>query len=277
MTMASRIRIGEVWDSTLDAARGRARVIAPIALAALFVPGAVLNAVALFGGEGAAVPYALGTLAATALVIWGLLAIAAVVTDPATTRADAVAQANRRFGAAIANGVVLGLVVLVALLPAVIALAGAGIDWGALQGPQPNIARALAGASPGAIRFASLYGLVFVGLWLWLMGRTALTYPVALNERRGLGAVGRSFQLTRGAGAKLMAVFLLFLVVLRLLTAAVQGAVAVPVRLLLGRGSEATALFAGGLAAGLVSTALVALFCIFTGRLYVAAAGVPGD
>jgi len=276
MMSGSRIRIGAVWDSTLDAARGRAGVIAPLALGALFVPGAVLNAVALFGGAGAAVPYALGTLAATALVIWGLLAIVAVVTDPATTRADAVAQANRRFGPALANGLLLGIIILALLSPAVIALLSAGIDWAALQGPRPDVRRALAGASPGAIRFASLYGLLFVGLWLWLMGRTALTYPVALNERRGLGAVGRSFQLTRGAGARLTAMFFLFLVVLRLLTAAVQGVVAVPVRLMLGAGSEAWALFAGGLAAGLVSTALVALFCVFTGRLYVAAAEVRG-
>lgn len=268
---ASRIRIGPVWESTLDAARGRAALISPIALGAIFAPGVVVNVIALATGGLPMMLAALLSLAVVVALIWGMLAIIAIVTDPATTRRDAIEQASRRLPAALGSGLLLGVIILAAVLPALIALSRAGINWAALQGPRPDMGRALLTADPALVRFASFYLLGFLVFWLWLASRAMLTYAVALNERRGAGTIGRAIALTRGATVRLMAVMLLFAVTVQITTRLVSGLVATVMRLVLGGDQLAVAVLTGGIAGGLVSTVLVTVFCVFTGRLYVAA------
>jgi len=277
---AGRIRIAEVWDSTLDAARGRAGVIAPIALGAFFVPAVVQNGLGAFVRPSApmlpmaatpiAVALALGVLV---LTLWGQIAIVAVVSDPATTRADAVRQANRRIGPALANTAVLALGAVLVLVPFLIALVLSGATFATIGDAAGGTRMTMTAGSGGARLFASLYILGLAVFSIWLSARIMLLNAVALNERRGLGAIGRSIALTRGATARLVGVLVLYAVVLVVTMLVAQAAVAIPLRLAV---SAPVALFVAALAGSLVSTVLVALFCIFTGRLYVAAAEAAG-
>jgi len=271
-------RIGDVWDSTVDAARGRAKVIAPVALLAFFLPGLLQNAIVAYADPqagGTVGLMGLVTIATLVVAVWGQLTIIAIATDPATTRPDASAQGARRFLPALGIGVLMALIVLVASLPFFIALAASGIDFRALSQMAPGTQPDLSGAATGPVVFAFLYLLVFLGFMLWLAGRLMLAYAVVLNERRGAGALRRSLQLTAGMTGKLIGVLVLYVVVLGIVAFAVQSVVFFLFRIPLGEEGIATATFLGAVAGGLVTSALAALFCVFTARLYVATAGVP--
>ena len=87
-------RIGDVWDSTVDATRGRAGVIAPVALIGVFLPGVAQSIVTLFGEPQSGTTTLLtGLIAIVTLVaaVWAQLTIIGIATDPGTTRAEASA------------------------------------------------------------------------------------------------------------------------------------------------------------------------------------------
>ena len=267
------VRMGTVWDRTQDVLRGRAGIMAPIAVLAIFLPTVVNNAVAAYGQPvpGAAPnPGVSALLALVALVvlvasIWGQLALLAIATDPATTRADAGRQATQRLLPALGIVVVLIAVIILLFLPAIVPLIRAGLDF--------NNPQSMQALSPGAVSFAGLYILVFFLLALVLGARLILLNPVILNERRGLGAILRSFQLTRGLTWRIIGVMLLFGVLLLISMLAVQAVTALVLRLVLGADALPTITFLAATAGAVVSTALTVVAAAFTAQLYVAVAG----
>jgi hypothetical protein len=272
------VRIGDVWDSTMDAARGRAGVIAPVALIGFFVPGVLQNAVAAYGDPNAGSTAVL--MIAVALIVlagalWGQLTVIGIASDPATTRPQASDDARRRLLPALGVGLLMGLIAFVALLPFFIAMLMSGIDWTALSQPGAEMSVAMPEGAGGPILFAFFYLFIFVGLALWFGARVLLAYAVVLHERRGAGAIRRSLELTRGLTWKLLGVLLIYGIVLLVAMAAVQSVMFLLVRLPLGQAGASTATFLGAVAGQLVASVLVAVFCVFCARLYVALAGAP--
>ena len=275
---AATTRIGDVWDSTVDAARGRAGVIAPVALLGFFLPGVVQSLVTLFGDpDSVATVLLTGLIAIATLVVavWAQLAIIGIATDPATTRAEASREAWRRVPPLLGLSLLMGLALLVAMIPFGIAAAASGIDYRAMAQAQAGAAPDLSGVSTGAILFAFFYMVALIGLLVWLGTRLVLLSAVILNERRGVGAFRRALALTRGMTLKLIGVLILYVIVLLVATFAVQTAVFLLVRLPLGESGLGAATFVGAIAGGLLTTVFTALFCVFTARLYVARAGAP--
>ena len=266
-------RIGDVWDSTTDVLAGRAGVIAPLALAAFVLPSAVQNAIRLYGapGPGAAAIVALIGLAGLLANLWAQLAIIAVASHPATDRAEAGRLALRRLPANLLVLLVLfGLGVLLAL-PVVATLIATHYDFTAAAaykgtGTMPPIA-------PGAFGFLALYSLVLIGLGLWISARLFLVNAVILNEHRALGALRRSFELTRGLTWKLIGVALLFFVVFSVSLLAAQSVVGIVFRLALGPENIATSQFMAAIAAALVTAAFTSVVQVFAARLYAAVTG----
>src|SRR5690606_37536284 len=92
-----------------------------------------------------------------------------------------------------------------------------GYDLGAaMEGAMPTI-------PPAAGIPVALYILVLVPLLLWLFARLSVTTPVVVGEARMLGAIPRSWALTRGHALKIVGVFLLYLVVSLVAVGAAQG------------------------------------------------------
>jgi len=274
----ARTRIGDVWDSTVDAARGRAGVIAPVAAIGFFLPGvaqALAQLLAPSRPGTAGVLIALIGIATLVAAVWAQLTIIGIATDPATTRAEASAAAWRRFLPAIGVSLLMGLIVTIAAVPLIGALVASGIDFRALSQAQPGTAPDLTGASTGAIMFAFFYMLALAAFLVWLGARLLLTTAVVLNERRGAGAIRRSIALTRGMTWKLLGVLILYLVVLLVAAFAVQTAAFLLIRLPLGEDGAGLATFVGAVAGGLVTATFSAVFSVFTARLYVARAGAP--
>ena len=266
------VRIGNVWDDASDVLVGRAGVLLPIAAVAFFLPTAIgaANRAYLPDSVGKAVVAMLIAIAALLVQLWGQLAIVAVASDPATTRADAGAAGIRRLGPALLVTLVLLAGTVIALLPIGAVVAATRFDWHAAA----TSGNAVPTEMPaGARAFCTLYGLLLLAGLSWLGARLFVLMPIVLNERRGIGAFGRSFQLTRGLALRLIGVTILFGIVLLVASWAAKAVVFVVLRLVLGGGAAATATFLSELAVAAVQAALVTVAIVFAARLYAALVG----
>lgn len=269
------VRINTVWESAVEAVRGRAGLIAPIAFGALFLPSVAQAAVQAYlapqpGAAAAAGPAAIGflvTVAALVVTLWGALAITALTSHPSTTRSEATGRATARLLPLIGVTLVAGFALVLVLLPALIAIAASGVDLAAMQaGQRPEI-------GGGAAAFIGLYFVVAAVLLLWIFARLLPLVPTVLHERLGLRAIGRAFRMTKGMGLRLVGVLLIYGIVLLVASGAAQFVFGIPARLLLGADGSATAQFIGGIAGAAVATVLSVLSYAFVARLYAALSG----
>lgn len=267
------VKIGAVWESAVEAARGRAGMILPIAAGALFVPSVIQTGVQTYsvqpGAAATAGTAALGLLSLPLmlLTLWGALAITAITSHPDTSTRDAARQATARLLPLVGVWLALGLAALLLVIPLVVLLAAAGVNMAAFSMPgyRPDLG--------GLGLVAALYLLAVGGLALWLLARLLPIVPVVLHERLGLGAIGRAFRLTRGMGGRLVGVLILYVVVLGVASLAVTAVLGLLFRLVLGGDNAATAAFLGGIAGAAVSTVLGVLSYAFVSRLYAASSG----
>ena len=264
-----KVSIGNVWDSTTDVLAGRAGLLAPIAAAAFLLPGAAQAAVSSYGGTstaGAAIGVVVAILALVA-GLWGQLTIIGVASDPDATRSAAGEAARRRLPAALLVSLVIGAIFVAAVLPIVAALWAGGFDLKAASasGEQPSIA-------PAAALFSFVYALLLIVAAFWFGARLMVLSPVVLHERRAIGAIGRSLQLTRGLTLKLIGTALLLLLVYFVAALAVRYVVFIPLRLLLGANQIATATWLGAIASAAVGAVFSTVVAVFTARLYAALA-----
>lgn len=271
-------RIGDAWDATTDVLAGRAGLLAPIAALGFFLPSAVQTAIRAYGGPtpGIAALGASVALLALGLVLWAQLAVIAVASDPATTRAQASRLGLQRLPRALLVAAVLVALFVLAVLPIAGVLLASGFDFQAAAA-QSGSAAPLP-VAPGALLFSLFYGLALAVAGLWLGARLFLVNAVVLNEARGLGALRRSFRLTGGLTIKLIGAALLFLLVYLVAALAAQAVVGVVFRLILGPGQIATATFLAGLAGAAVGAVFNTIVAVFAARLYVAVrARAEGD
>jgi hypothetical protein len=263
----ARARMGDVWDSTVQAVGGRLPMILPVAALTLFAPSVVQAAVQAYAPPGVAPRPAvlLVSLALLVITLWGGLAITAMLSSPATTRGSAMGQASARLPVALGLTVVALLALVVAVLPIGFAIGSSGIDMAALQAGNPAAMEAI---TPGIRRFTALYGIALVLVMIWLGARLLPLNAVIANERRGLGSFARAFSLTRGLTWRLLGVTILFVIVLLVATSAAQLVTGIVFRLVLGADSIATATFLAGAAAAVVSTGFTILAYGFVARLW---------
>lgn len=262
------VRIGTVWDRTVEVIGGRTAMLGGIAMLTLFLPSVIRDAIAYaVAGSAAARPLlgALGLFAAIA-TLWGVLALTAVSSDPSTDRSTGL-----RLGAAALPSTILAVVVILiafALLfvPGAILLDRAGFDFAAAARGLPQTP-----LSPGAMGAFALYALVYSVFLLWAAARLALLYPVLVNERRGLKSIARSFDLTRGLVWKIVGVLILYGIVLIVSLGAATTVAGLIFRLATGSGNPALVTFLAGIVGAVVTTIFAVLQTVFTAQLYVAA------
>lgn len=267
------VKMGNVWDRASAVLNARAAVLAAVAIPTLWLPGVVRAALTAYvvpdvtagGGRAVAIALALVSLALAVVSVWGQLALIAIATDPAITRSAAARRATARLLPAVGIALLLLIALLVILIPPIAAVARADIDWAGVSAGtvRPAIA-------PGVAVFIGVYGLL-VGIVLLFVGpRLMPLHAVVLHEARGIGAVRRSWALTRRHTWRLIGVLLLFGIVLSVAVGAAQSVTGVIVRLILGPDGIATATFVAAIVAGAVSTALAVAAVVFTGQLYLA-------
>ena len=265
------VRMGNVWDRAVEVLRGRSSILGSIAVGAIFVPTLVSNAVSTFltptpGATVGASTGAIGAVLALAVLlvsVWGQLAMLAVSSDPATTRADAGRQATQRLLPALGIVLLLGVIFTLAFMPLVFILMRAGVNFTA-----PNAMQTVSAGTAGS---ASLYILVLMVLGLIVGARLLLLNAVIVNERRGIGAIMRSVRLTRGMTLRVIGLMLLFGLVLLVPMIAVQSVVGLIARLVLGGDAPGLVAFLASAAGAVVTTVFSVVAAAFTAQLYVAA------
>ena len=265
------IRMGTIWDRSVEVMRGRSSILTTIAALTIFLPAVVRAGIAAYaapGSPGAAMIGGLATLVTTVIAIFGGLALIAVASDPATDSGRAYAIARARLLPAIGLSLLLLLGLAVLLIPAGALLVASGIDFSAAARGETTTPTSMA---PIALLF--LYMLVAFVVMIWLAARLSLFNPVIVNERAGIATFARSWTLTRGLTWRIIGVFLLFGVVVGVTVLAVQLVSGLVFALLLGQSQRATALFLAAVCVAVVTTVYTVVQSTFLAQLYNAVTG----
>jgi uncharacterized membrane protein YbaN (DUF454 family) len=261
------ISMGNVWDRTAEFLSDNLGAILPIALVGIFVPAVIsANFSELQQGAtpGLKAALGIGSLLLAIVSFWGQLAIIALALDPAHGR-SAGGVALRRLPAALLVTLVILLVGLLATIPFGVILALNGVDLSAMStGTIPTPPTGAAGAM-------LIYALLLIPLALWLFARLSVTMPAIVGERLALGALARSWKLTRGVALRIVGVIILYVVVSIVASSAAQFGIGSIFRLLTGATSGISiASVLTTIIVAAVSTAFTVLGTAFTAKLFVA-------
>jgi len=262
------VRMGLVWDRTTEVLQGRSGILARLALLYLFLPGVVSAGVSSIVTPNSALAILSGliSIAATVLLIMGVLAITAVASDPAVDGAHAQRIAAARLLPALAAVALIIVALLLVALPiiALIVQSGATLD--------PVTQRFdLSTATPGSLGTAGLITLAAAVLGIWVSVKLVPLFAVIVNERLGLGAARRSFRLTRGSVLRLLGVIILYVIVVLVAMAAATSVVGLIARLLLGADAASGVAFVVGVVSSAVTAVATVVQTVFYARFYVAA------
>jgi hypothetical protein len=268
------VKMGTVWDRTVEFLGDEIGTLVPIALLAILVPTSInSNLWALMPNAAPGLRLAAGVavLALSILVLWGQLAVTALALYPA--RHGATAAATRRLPAALAVMLIVVVACLVAAVPFGVILAASGVD------PATLGTQELPAIPPGAGLGLGLYALLLFGVGLWLAARLMLVTPIVVAERRALGAFGRSFALTRGLALKIIGVLFLFVLVSWVAQGAATLVFGSIFRLVTNGegGAVSLASVLTTIVVAVVETGFTVLGTAFTAKLYAALAPSPAS
>lgn len=261
------ITMGAVWDRTAEFLSDNLGAILPIALLAIFVPAVISGSLGDLrhdAAPGLAAGLGLGSLALALVAFWGQLALTALALAP-SHGLSATGVATRRFPAALLVMLVAAAAALLAIVPVGVILVASGVDLEAVTSTSmPEIPSSAAGG-------AAVYLLVLLPVMLWLAARLVVILPVIVGERRALGAIPRSWKLTRGATLSILGVIILYAVVSIVANLAATTAFGAIMYLVAGRADGLSlASVLTTIVGGAVSTAFTVLGVAFTAKLFVA-------
>lgn len=268
-----QVRIGTVWDRTVDVLQGRAGMLAALAFGFMIAPTLIGNALTAFAPAGTAVQALAGlvNIAASLLLLAGLLAVTAVASDPAVDRRAAAAAGFRRLGPALGVLVVVILAAALVILPIAWLAVSSGATYNAVSG-KVDVSR----ASGSGVALAGFLSIAAAIAGLWVSAKLVPLFGVVVNERRGMGALARSFALTRGATLRLIGVLILYFIVLAVVMRAATSVVGVVARLLLGAEAGATVAFIVAIVSALLTALGSVVQSVFYAQFYVAARDAEG-
>lgn len=218
------VKMGAVWDRTTKFLRANSGAVMTIAGLAIFLPTVVsqIAQLALAGDDPTQMSAAGGIigLITTIVTIFGQVALVALAIDATLGTGGAFSVAGRRLLPVIGVSILVALIFFLLFLPFVFILFGSGVDFAALQAGDTSAMPELGG---GTALFLALYTLVLIPIMFWLAARLSVVMPVVVWERLGIGAIGRTFRLTKGYALKIVGIFILFLIVFIVASMAVVG------------------------------------------------------
>ncbi|WP_033922239.1 glycerophosphoryl diester phosphodiesterase membrane domain-containing protein [Sphingomonas sp. 37zxx] len=266
------VKMSTVWDRTTEFLGTHAAAVMPIAVLAILLPtvlAGTLEAWRLTLDPFSQAAIGVGGLVLTIVTLWGTTAITALAIEPVGA-AGAAAIANRRLLPVIGVTIALLLGLSLLLLPALGIVLVGGIDIAALasaqSGTMPDI-------NPTAVLAAAAYVLVASLVLLWLAARLVIVTPVVVAERRGLGAITRAWQLSRGHALRIIGMILLYGLIAGIATLAAQAAFGTILGLTLGTpGTFGIDTVLTALLVGVVTVVISVVQSVFVAKLYSALA-----
>lgn len=266
------VDMGTIWDRTTRFLGDNLRAWLPVLLLAIFIPQTVSDILQLASASvGQATAQVAGLLLAL-VGLWGQLFVVALALDPGAGAAAARATATGGLVRALIVMLALFVVAIVLLAPLGVVLAMGGVDLTQLNGQTQQLSPDL---STGARLFLGLYFLALLIVALFVTARLVPLYPVVLGERLSLGAIGRSFAVTRGMTWKLIGVLLLFVVVFAVAAVAARSVIGVIVGLIApADGTLTPAAVVSAILGALVTALFTLVIAVFSTQVYRAV--VPG-
>lgn len=267
--------MGTVWDRATEFLGDNIGTVTPIAVAAIFVPASINDAIAPLGTANPELQnwVSLAGLVLAIVAIFGQLAIMALALDSNRTAGAAVQAAFGKMLWAVIITVLLLAGLVVALAPIAFIAVAAGLDTsGFATNDQAAISAAIGALSGSVVLSILVYMLVWAVAAIWVSSRLTLAYPALIGENRGLGAIRRSWALTKGLAWKIVGVLLLYIIVSAVSGLAAKAAFGGVLGLIAGGaepGSLASVLTS--VAVGAVGTAFEVLQAAFVAKLFVAA------
>lgn len=218
------VKMGAVWDRTTKFLRANGGAVMTIAGLAIFVPtviGGVLQA-AMVGDDPTAMGGGVVVISIVSAIIsmLGQIALVALAIDATLGVGGAFSVAGRRLLPVIGVSILLSLLFALLILPLLVVMFSSGVDWAALQAGDSST---MPEFSPGTGVFMLVYMLALIPVFLWLAARFSVLLPVIVWERLGVGAIGRTFRLTKGYALKIMGIFILFGIVAMIVLFAITG------------------------------------------------------
>lgn len=267
------VSMGTVWDRATEFLSDNLSAIFPLALFAIFLPLAIAQSIQPLTASG-------GSTALIALLLWvglsiaskwGSVAIMALALDAVGGRKAAITTANRRFLPIVGVSLLLLIGFFALLFPPAIAVGLSGFDT------QAAVRSGKMELGDGLGSFVTLYLVFLLGVFIWLAARLLLLAPTILVERRGIGAIARSFKLTRSVQWKIIGVAILFVIVMMVSVLAAKFVFGSIFGMIAG--GDAPVTLGSVLTSTVVSVVLTAfsvLAAAFTGKLYLAVRDARG-
>jgi hypothetical protein len=261
------LSISKAWDETAEFAKREMGAVFPIALALIMLPSILLQVLGSMlitpGSTSGTLPQLLMVLIVLALDIVGTIAISALAIGRESVVGSAIRRGFRRLPAMLGAALLVALASVV-ILTIIAALVGVQVED--LQSSPPP---------ESAIGKLALMGLIFLAIALVFWAKLMLMTPVAAAEEGGpIAIIRRSWRLTAGHFLKLLVFSILMLVVLVVVSVAVNAVFGTLLRVVddpLKPGTIANLLLL--VICGVVNAGLVVLFTTMTSRIYARLAG----
>lgn len=263
------VKMSIVWDRSAEFIGDNFRAILPVVFVSMFVPSVILGALAPIGTDeegGVSASFGLLQFGFMLLSMWGSLYLSVLALNLGGERGAGSVALNRLPAILVVSIVITIAIALItaAFFAALMLISGADFS--------PVLAGNDMALSAGQNGVVALGGLVFLLGLLWLIVRLTVIAPVILQEQLWLGALRRSFSLTRGYALRIFGVLLLYgvvAIVAMLAASVVFGSI---FTLLFGAGSGGVSL--SGFLTSIVSAAVQTIFTViagvFTAKLYLA-------
>lgn len=257
------VKMGTVWDRTVEFISDNLGVLTPLALITLFVPLSAMQSLTPLvkqASAGGGLGLSILLLVLSLIAVVGGLAVIALALDIATDARSAIRTGLARMPAVLLNSVLLALLFCLLILPAVFIIQASGVQPSALR------------TDPSLFPASALVYLLLVGIvGLWLAARLALMGSVVVGERRWVGAIGRSFRLTKGVALKIVGVILLYFIVSQVAGLAAKTVFGSILSLVAGNEDVVNvATVLTSIIVSAVATAFQVLAAVFLAKLYLA-------
>jgi len=260
------VKMGDVWDRTVEFLGDRLGALLGVAILGIFVPLSILNALGglwATAGMGEQLGLLAVSIALYVAIFWAYLAITATALDPAVA-STSWSVAARRLPAGVGVYLILMAGIALLLMPVGALFGLSGIDAAAMQRGE-----AVAPAAPAMFWAGFLVLLVVLVALLVVSARLVPLTGVIVAERRGAGAIARAWTLTRGATWRLIGVLLLYLVVMQVAVLAAQTVFGSILRLFAGgEGAMSVAAIVTGIIVAAVQSGFSLLGAAFAAKLY---------
>lgn len=271
-------KIGTIWDRAVDFVRDHAGEVMPVLLVTQFAVPALsgsLNGIRADASGGTAAALGLLSVVSALVSLWGALYLIAFSAQPNGQEQHRVAMslAKTRFLPMIGVSIVLIAILVVLALPGVVLAVVSGFDFVSVMNGVPPQASDVA-----RLGVALLYFVVLALFLLWASARLLPINAVVAHERRGIGAIRRAFELTRGMTLKLIGLLILYGIVAGVAVTAAQFVIGGIFGLLTANtGGFSPAIIAGSVGVAAVSAALALYQSAFVGKLYREVVGQQDD